>query len=206
MSVLSSTLIADGSSDAMLLPIVQRALQHFLPNSVLADTVVLSSFPAGYLLADKVRSALKDFPCDLLFVHRDSETVPIAQRVQEIDEALRAFSVPYVSVVPVKMSEAWLLVEPDAIKLAVGNPNSDVQLNLPRLNQVESCNAKAVLDNALTEAANLNARRRRKFSPDAFRHRVSEVMSTREQLLRLPSYLAFETKLEQIVKEFFHDH
>jgi hypothetical protein len=205
MSVLSSTLIADGSSDAMLLPIIQRALQHFLPNAVLADTVVVNSFPKGYLLEDKIKGVLENFPCDLLFIHRDAEANPVAQRLQEIDKALEGVTLPCVAVVPVKMSEAWLLVEPKAIKLAVGNPNSDLELNLPLLNQVESCNAKTVLDNALTAAANLNARRRRKFSPDGFRHRVGEVMDTRSKLLRLPSYVAFEARLSQVVGDHFHD-
>ena len=65
-------------------------------------------------LDHKIRAALELYPCDLLFVHRDAEREPRANRVKEIQLAIQRISSdffagrPYICVVPIRMTEAWL--------------------------------------------------------------------------------------------------
>ena len=50
------------------------------------------------------------------------------------------------------MTQARLLTDAKAIRSAVGNPHSHVDLAIPILNKLEACEAKDVLLNALTLA------------------------------------------------------
>jgi hypothetical protein len=85
-------------------------------------------------LKGKIAAALDRYPCDLLFVHRDaesSERTVYQQRRDEIRQAMESHSIPYVCVVPVRMTEAWLLIDADAIRNAVDNPASKAQIDRP---------------------------------------------------------------------------
>jgi len=67
-------------------------------------------------LSERVSATLQLYPCDILFVHRDSEGQPAELRYREI-----ASAVPQeqrrVAIVPVRMQEAWLLHDEPALRL-----------------------------------------------------------------------------------------
>ena len=91
---------------------------------------------------EKIQAAVKWYPCDLLFIHRDAEGQSLLERKAEIDEAVslacKTVAIPpAIAVVPVRMTEAWLLFDIPAIRAAAGNPNGSVDLDLPRLADVE---------------------------------------------------------------------
>jgi Domain of unknown function (DUF4276) len=199
--VLSTTLVADGSSDLhTLTPIVTLLLDQHSPVPFYVSQA--EGTGQGHMLEPRIRSALALFPCKLLLVHRDAESSSVAAREREIEEAIRQSQadVPYVCAVPVRMTEAWLLVDETAIRCAAGNPTGTSSLQLPRLQDVESAQAKDALFRALELASGLGARRIRGFQPQKYRHRVAEALTDLEGLRRLPSFVHFETTLVRALK------
>ena len=116
------TLAADGASDAVLLPILTCALKRGGAGSVAPQCVDFGRIPRQPGLREKLRLAVQLYPCDVLFVHRDAEGQSPALRRQEVGAALDGLALNYVPVVPVRMTEAWLLADERAIRSAAGNP------------------------------------------------------------------------------------
>ena len=132
------TLLADGSSDRVLIRLIDWVIQQtglsVTFQSQWADPAVIAE--SGGSLPERMRSALRKYPTDLLVVHRDSERAPFEDRLREIHEAInKSAALPGAScaVVPVRMTEAWLLLDEMAIRRAAGNPNGRMKLDLPAL-------------------------------------------------------------------------
>jgi hypothetical protein len=92
MTVLRSTLLSDGSSDRALIPILDWLLQHVVTVSALSGTQwaelrFLRTPPQS--LAERVRLAVDNYPCDILFVHRDAEAQSPDDRRAEILNAVQ---------------------------------------------------------------------------------------------------------------------
>ncbi|MEO1077329.1 MAG: hypothetical protein AAFX41_15395, partial [Bacteroidota bacterium] len=80
------------------------------------------------------------YPCDVLFVHRDAENAShTADRFGEIDAGVRAadLDLPCIPIVPVRMSEAWLLFDEMALREAAGRPRGRMPITMPPLSKVE---------------------------------------------------------------------
>lgn len=61
------------------------------------------------------------FPSEILFIHRDAEREDPVKRIEEIESALDQVDVNMrfrhnIPVIPVRMSEAWLLISERAIR------------------------------------------------------------------------------------------
>lgn len=155
--------------------------------------------PLSTGLATRISAALELFPCDVLFVHRDAESMDASHRQQEIEASWpksqqTAF---LICVVPVRMTEAWLIASDKPIRLAVGNPNGTASLSLPAVKDIESqLSPKEVLFAALKAASGLNASRKRRFKPHQFRHRVSELTDDLTPLRMLSSFRHLETQVQ----------
>ena len=137
--------------------------------------------PVASGLTARIDSALELFPCDFLFVHRDAEGIDPTIRQQEIETHWKSSqrTATLICVVPVRMTEAWLVANEKPIREAVGNPNGTEPLGLPAIKNIESLpDPKAILFEALKSASGLNASRKRRFNPHQFRHRVSELQTT----------------------------
>lgn len=194
MSVLRFTLLADGSSDRVLVPILRWMLgQHHGAHDWIGQTANLQALPRPPRgLPDRIAAAAEFFPADVLFVHRDAERESPDRRREEVGQAVEALpaagrprSVP---VVPVRMTEAWLLISEAAIRRAAGNPNGRVRLALPARNRLESLpDPKAILETLLVNASELHGRRRKKFQFSTHRSRVPDFVDDWEVLLELPS-------------------
>ena len=65
----------------------------------------------------------------LIFLHRDSESLTLDERLREFEPVERQGVVP---VVPVRMSEAWLLFDSSAIARAAGSRETQVAVPHPR--------------------------------------------------------------------------
>src|SRR5947209_4717743 len=145
MSDLRYTLLTDGSSDRVLIPLLTWLLRTNGVNQAIqsewADFRHLRVKPRD--LAARITLSLKLYPCELLFVHRDAETEPRESRIVEISRAiddaantgLVSFP-PTICVIPVRMQEAWLLFDVAAIRRAAGNPHGQENLILPQLNRI----------------------------------------------------------------------
>jgi hypothetical protein len=185
----------------MILPILTWLTEQVLVNrpvvTVWADLRNLRAPPRK--LDERIRWALELYPCDLLLVHRDAEGQAIHQRCQEIQEAVQRLSgqaPPVVCVVPVRMSEAWLLLEAEAIRLAAGNPGGNTALGLPDPARVEHLpDPKETLHEALRRASGLAQRRRRGLHIATLALRVANHMTDFERLRQLPAFRATEQSL-----------
>lgn len=210
MPTIDCSLVSDGSSDAALLPLIRWAVaQHAgecLVEAVWAD-LRRSRRPLPKL-ADRIIEAVELYPCDILFVHRDAEAQPYEQRKGEIDEAIalareRGLSVPHVCVIPVKMQEAWLLLEEPAIRRAAGNPNGATRLALPAAGRIESIpDPKQLLYGLLRSASGLGTRRLYAFRPGRQARLVSEHMENMAVLRQLPAFRRFEAEVREALDVF----
>lgn len=208
MNSLRFTLVSDGPSDAALLHPLRWLLQENGINRPMEPAWAdLRSLPKALpTLEIKIRAAIELFPCDLLFVHRDAEREPRANRVHEIRAAIQRISTdffagrPYACVVPVRMTEAWLLFDEAAIRQAAGNPSGDTPLNLPSLSRVEDLpDPKAVLNEALLRATEKPARRLRKFRTGQAVQRVAELIHDFAPLRRTTAFQALEQDLKDVL-------
>ena len=196
MSSVSLTLLADGSSDRVLLPFIEMLMDRHCPEPF-ATRFADGLPPNARTTSERMKAAVDLYPCDLLFVHRDAESPDASVREAEIRQGLSGIlPLPaLICVIPVRMTEAWLLTSEAAIRAAVGNPNGSIELNLPPVARIESVDAKEVLFRALETAKDLGARRRARFRPEAYRHRVAELFQDTESLRALPSFQHLETQV-----------
>ena len=167
-------MVCEGNSDAPLAFHIQRLFE-----SCDYPRPDFNVSPEGRLLVDKVRSGLAMAPqYDVLFIHRDADSAVPGPRYQEITAAVQeaGYDGPRVSIVPVRMTESWLLLDEAAIRIAAGNPNGRVQLNLPSPAEAERiANPKSALRSAIIAAAEVQGRRRRALT--------KRLPSMRDQLL-----------------------
>jgi hypothetical protein len=201
-NIINSVLVADGTSDRVLIGLIDKLMHAHCPSHWdWRSTDFVETYPGGCRrLSDRMHFALTQYPSDLVFVHRDAErrdALPL--REAELADALRALnpSPTTVLVVPVRMTETWLLTDEKAIRDAAGNGFGLTKLDRPPLRQLESVDAKRLLFAALTAAAGINKRRSAKLKPDALRHRVVDFIDDLSGLRSLPSFNHFETQLKQ---------
>lgn len=206
--LLRFTLVGDGSSDRALLPVLSwliRDLAGVIPlEPQWANLGPLS--PVEKIFPNKIRKALEDYPCHILFVHRDSERTDLRQkRVDEIQKAILSAAdatsgVPAVCVVPVRMMESWLLFDEAAIRQASGRPRGKIPLSLPTLNKMEQVHAKDVLHEAIRTASETTGRRARKLDIPRAVQQVAENIADFGQLKSLPAFLVLRSDLARALQ------
>ncbi len=204
MSELRYTLVTEGSSDVALIPILTWLLRENGIQLVQAEWADLgeSRVSERVSLSWKVREAVRLYPCDLLFVHRDADRASVDTRKREIYTAADGLgSLPVICVIPVRMQEAWLLFDEEAIRHAAGNGNGRMPLNLPPLRQVERLpDPKTVLHDCLKTASNLSGRRLKKFNVSQRARRVTEFIEDFSLLRNLPAFATLEQDLQEIIE------
>lgn len=200
MASLHCALLCDGPSDVALCPILQWTLKQYRPRDLVecewADLRRLPKPPKN--LADRIYRAVDLYECHVLFVHRDAEAQSPDARYEEIKDAVLASrksvgDVPYICVVPVRMQEAWLLLDESAIRHAAGNPNGDASITLPPPTRIEDLpDPKAELRGLLRLASGLRGRRLKKFNESHSATRVTTYMNDFSALRVLPSFQRLE--------------
>jgi hypothetical protein len=207
MRRLQYTLLADGPSDRCLTRIIDWVLEQ-VPEMArasftmqVADFRMLKTPPTG--LCDRIKQCLTCFPCDLLFIHRDAEKMLLENRIAEIERETRQANVNWhIPIVPVRMTEAWLLIDEAAIRAAAGNPNGKAPLGLPSVDQLERlADPKTVLKESLMGASGATGRRRARLERDINSrvHRVGGLIRDFSQLRQLPAFRAFEHETTRVV-------
>lgn len=128
--------VCEGSSDQPLLEIITdlfakagAELEARSPDFSLLGTKV------GRDVASKIRAGL-DLAAEAphcIIVHRDADNAGHAARVQEIQSALTTtdYGGLHIPVVPARTTEAWLLLDEQAIRTVAENPAGRVALDLP---------------------------------------------------------------------------
>ena len=196
------TLITDGSSDKTLMPIINWALDQIEGIRYTPQFAEYSLKPSAGLFK-RAKTAITIYECDILFIHRDSEGMLLKKRIDEIHEQIYDLGRPYIPIVPVRMTESWLLIDEQAIRSAVNNPNGKIGLQLPKLNTLEKLNdPKEILFQALRTASELPPRRLASFHPATYRHRVAELIDDFKPLRKLNAFNQFETDLRCAIGQF----
>jgi hypothetical protein len=196
------TILGDGPTDSSLKPIISWMLERqpsVARNGFVVEfTTGRGGDPAfANALASRIQRAQREFPCDLFFIHRDAEAEPPIKRLEEIAEAAAfvADLPPYVPAIPVRMTEAWLLIDEKAIKRAADNPNGLTDLHLPPPRKLEDIpDPKQICDDLLIAAAEKSGRRLQKFrrpSELAWRRvRLASLIGDFTPLMQVPAFKA----------------
>lgn len=210
MTALECTLLTDGSSDRALAPILEWLLRQ---NGAYPSRKIEWYDPSIYrrpptTLWGRIDHAFEQFPCDLLFVHRDAEAEPYEAREKEIREAIatssitRSRPIPAVLVIPIRMMEAWLLFEEQCIRQAAGCPRGKVPLGLPKLTMTESLtDPKTLLHQSLRIASERQGRHLKRFNVEAAIHRLAELVPDYGPLRKLSAFEMLEHELCKVLFE-----
>ncbi|MEH2256566.1 hypothetical protein [Nostoc sp.] len=212
MKELCYTFLSDGSSDKALMPLLTWLLQVNQVECAIqpqwADLRRLREPPKTLSL--RITKSLELYPCDLLFVHRDSEREPREKRVTEIQEALKEAVQPSVKVpptvcvIPVRMQEAWLLFDKVALRKAAGNPYGRQSLELPDIHKLEQLpDPKDILHELLCKASGLTGRRLKQFSSDKVNgcvHRLAELINDFSPLRALSAFQALDAEIKEVIE------
>ena len=188
---LAYAVVADGGTDRLLVPIIQWAvhrldpgvdiLQHEFRKRKGSVTDFLAAYRTGAML---------------IFVHRDSESLTLDERLKEFHTLDRQDIVP---VVPVRMSESWLLFDGAAIAKAASAPSAPVPV--PGIAQIESIlDPRRRLDQLRLQAAGApSGRRLRTFQRSIVNRRVSvaEFIADYSPLENVSAFRRFQEALAE---------
>ncbi|MFD5338768.1 hypothetical protein [Streptomyces hawaiiensis] len=199
--------LCEGSSDTGLRFHIE-GIAGAVGREILVTVPELDRLPnkPGHSVEDKLRAAqqLSDgrHAYDLVVIHRDSDREPPDHRRREITEAVEAVSpgLAHVPVIPVRMLEAWLLLDQSAIREVAGNPNGRVPLDLPGPARAESVpDPKALLKQAIATASEERGRSLQKLQKrfSANRARLLEMLDREGPVKQLASWQSFTNDLRE---------
>ena len=186
---LSFEIVADGETDRILIPIIQWSIHQLDP-----DVEILE--PEFRRRSETVADFLSVYDSEamLTFVHRDAEKASLEERLKEFEPLDRRDVVP---VVPIRMSEAWILFDGSAIAKAAGSPSSSV--SVPKMSGIENiADPKGLLNRLLFEAAGSPTGRRGKIFKDSISQRrvsVAGYIADYSPLERLSAFKRFQDVL-----------
>lgn len=196
-------LIADGSSDKCLIPVIDFLLQKYFPNLIFegewADLTFLPKPPST--LPQKIERTIEYYEPDWIFIHRDAEREdnPLQKRSDEIERAVGAVtsfgSKPCIKIIPIRMTEAWLLIDESAIRKAANNPNGTAEIALPSIRKLEELSdPKTLLFDLLKKASGLSGRKLDKLNLFKARYLVAEHIRDYGRLGTLSSFQYVENQ------------
>lgn len=200
--------LGDGPSDAPLgSHVAQLARRHGVDVDVVSPDLRRLDPPPGLRVADRISAVFSfDDAFDLVIVHRDAEAQAPADRAAEICAAVASVrpSLRSVPVVPIRMTEAWLLVDETEIRRVAGRPTGAEPLNLPAIHDIEHVpDPKSVLRRALDVASGARGRRLRAFQRDfgTYRRLLLESLDHAGPVATLSAWQTLEQAVESVVNE-----
>ncbi|GAA0360435.1 DUF4276 family protein [Actinoallomurus spadix] len=194
--------LGEGTSDSGITVHVQRIATESGVDVVITDPLIdRLGRPPNKTVAGKLQ-AIKDIGgvYDLVVIHRDGDRDGREARVAEIERAV-ADVMPeavHAPVIPIRMTEAWLLLDEREIRQVAGNPNGKAALGLPAVRKVETVpDPKATLKEVLCRASDLNGRRLDKFKQRFPHHRrqLLERIDPNGSIALVPSWCDFVADL-----------
>lgn len=188
---LTYSVVADGGTDRALIPIIEWAIHRLDPQVEILE-------PDFRKRLGSVKDFIGSYKTGamMIFVHRDAEGEPIEDRLREFDGVTR----DVVPVVPVRMTEAWMLIDGAAIARAADRPNAVVPV--PPIAQLETlADPKSDLEQLLTSAAGpLTGRRHKQFQRSIVNRRVNvaNLIGDFAPLEAVPAFHRFQTDLASL--------
>ncbi|WP_079086561.1 DUF4276 family protein [Streptomyces silvensis] len=196
--------IGEGSSDNGLVRHVESiAARKGVDASITVPDFGLLPLPTGHCVRDKLQAARKlHGTYDLVVVQRDADRGPVQDRRDEIAQAVSAEwpGLHHVAVVPVRMLEAWLLLDEACLRQVAENPRGRVSLDLPRGAAVERvADPKQLLKDSLARASEYKGRRLSQFQKRFSQHRLRmlELLDPAGPVACLPSWQNFIKDLDE---------
>jgi hypothetical protein len=169
-------LVGEGSTDSRLVPLLETQCLRCGASEASGIAPELSRLreKVGKDVKAQVGAALLLEPdANMVFVHRDADSRSFDQRYAEIARGAAGYSRPVIGVVPIQETEAWLLLDEQAIRDIAGKPSGKMSLEIPKPGKIEdSANPKEILQRALVSASELKGRRLQKFKSDFPVHRA----------------------------------
>lgn len=199
-----AALLAEGTSDKALLPILRWMLACASPVDARIEWIDTASLESrAGSLGEKVKAARIVCPCDLLFVHRDADKQPPQRRYEEISQAVGDRL--HVAIVPIRMTEAWLLIDEGAIRAASGRVSGIEDLGLPPLAKLEAePEPKDTLYKALKRAHGATGRRAQSFHPPTAVHRLANLVEDWSPLRRFSASQRLEKDTRSALSTLGH--
>lgn len=197
MTQVTSLVLADGRSDRALLPVCVWAIRHVAPHVDIIE-------PEFRVHRGSTRDLEPPTGYGVVFVHRDAEAESVEDRHEELGDVCRDRS-DVVRLVPVRMTEAWLVWDATAIAAAAGNPSVAPGLSVPPPAQVAGLrDPKAVLDELLVAAVGSGARRRKQVRQRAatLRPTVAENVKDFAPLLTCDAFATFVDELREALRHW----
>lgn len=198
--------VAEGTSDMPISDIVEdlffeRGTAVHLSKPDFNRLEKVSKDVRSRLLAGRT---LADNSIDFFVVHRDADNAGPTARRREIEEAVAALTPTpaLVPVIPVRMTEAWLLLDESAIRTVAGNPRGRTRLDLPKLHEVERHpDPKALLRKCLLDAAEVTGRRRDRMAARFSQHRAQllERLDRKGPVIQLSSWKELVADIDAVV-------
>ena len=213
MNTLQFIFIGEGASDSGLVPHLEKLCIELGADDVTGTAVDYQRLGSNVArtVDAKLRAVMILEPnVNLIFVHRDADSLDFTPRYEEIKKAIETNNSlqECVAVIPVQETEAWILLDESAIRSIAGRPTGRVPLNLPRPAQVESVTGpKERLREALIRASELTGRRRDRFQKQFSSHRqlLLERLPTGGPLLAVESWLRLKADLSAAINRTFAD-
>jgi len=159
--------------------------------------------------------AKRDFEILILFIHTDSDnrddsnvfSTKIIPAKELIDQQGKdKICKKIVALVPIQMTESWMIADKVLLKSEIGIEGSDLDLGIYR-NPEEIANPKAVIENIIRiSKENQVKRKRNKGLNISDLYQIIGQKIDVSQLEKLPSYMKFKNSLIEILKElnFYH--
>lgn len=196
-------LISDGTSDKVLLKIIDWTFQQFLGVETSGEQADFYFSPQKLKsLSEKIEFVVREFDdIDFIVVHRDAEKETFEKRESEIENEVAKIRASLsnrnvLPVIPVRMTEAWLLFDAKAIANAAGNPSLIPLPTLPALNKLEKIvDPKKDLEDLIRQSCGLKSRGLKKLNTRQCIQLIPEFIEDFSPLLQLPSFQNFRDKI-----------
>lgn len=162
------------------------------------------------------RKASNDFSILILFVHTDADAIsdetifrtkiiPAKSFIEEQEDDLVCKNI--VAIVPIQMTESWMLADKELLKSEIGIEGEDVDLGLHR-NPEGIGNPKVVIENIIRLSKENQTKRKRNRGLDiSDLYQIIGQKIELSELEKLTSYNKFKSSLRDMFKElnFLHD-
>ncbi|MEZ5085919.1 MAG: hypothetical protein R2722_06620 [Tessaracoccus sp.] len=206
--MIRAVFIGEGTSDTPLGDIVGQLLaRHNIDVHVSKPDFGRLSSKVQRDVSSKIAASLKltTKPVDLFILHRDSDNARASDRKDEILRAVELESPNslHIAVVPIRMTEAWLVLDEKAIRTTAGNPRGRTPLNLPKAAEVERrSDPKRILADALITAADETGRRKRRIEQrfDDHRRRLLEILDLDGPVTQLSAWHDLLRQVEEVAE------
>lgn len=218
-----ASLFTEGTTDVRFLEsIVKKTLDDLAfecSGEIETELKIIDIKKAGLNFNEQVFSAsqiTKEFGALILFIHTDADDIndesifnakifPAKEFLNEQEDNIVCKKI--VAIVPVKMTEAWMLADKNLLKEEIGIEGTDIDLGIHR-NPEETNNPKAVIENIIRLSKENQVKRKRRAGLNiSDLYQIIGQKIELSELERLASYNKFKSSLKDMLKElnFFHD-